>query len=226
MDIALAVKSLKEKYPIFDWKRDVLVPIYRAGARRLARLIWKPEFIGFDKIPKDGPVLLIANHVSYVDGVILYAACDRPVRFLMDGLIFKLPLVHHFMSLARAIPILPNRESVSKAFAEVSDALKAGEVVCVFPEGQLTYTGSLGRFRPGIESIIKRDPMPVYPIAINGLWGSIFSRKYRRSKFRWWPRNLSARIQVICGDPIPAPEVSVNRLQREVLRLKHLLSNN
>jgi 1-acyl-sn-glycerol-3-phosphate acyltransferase len=88
----------------------------------------------------------------------------------------------------------------------------------------LTYTGSLGRFRPGIESIVKRDPVPVYPVAISGLWGSIFSRKYRRARFRWWPRHFHAKIQIICGDPILAPEVNVNRLQREVLRLKHLLN--
>jgi 1-acyl-sn-glycerol-3-phosphate acyltransferase len=224
MELALALKHWWTKSPQFSFSRGVLAPFYRISARCLAKLIWKPECTGFDKIPSEGPVLMIANHVSYVDGVLMYAACNRPVRFLMDGDIYNLPIVHHFMSLANAIPILPNRESVTKAFADVSDALKAGEVVCIFPEGQLTYTGSLGRFRPGIESIVKRDPVPVYPVAISGLWGSIFSRKYRRARFRWWPRHFHAKIQIICGDPILAPEVNVNRLQREVLRLKHLLN--
>lgn len=222
MDIALVFRRFWQHTPQFDLENAVLVPFYRFGARLLARLIWRPDIIGFEKIPKEGPVLIIANHVSYVDGVILYAACDRPIRFVMDGEIMKLPGVRYFMRLARAISILPNRESVTKAFREVSEALRAGEVVCIFPEGQLTYTGSLGRFRPGIESIIRHDPVPVYPIAINGLWGSVFSRKYRKRLFRWWPRNLGAKIQLICGDPIPAPEVNVNRLQKEILHLKHL----
>jgi 1-acyl-sn-glycerol-3-phosphate acyltransferase len=198
----------------------VLIPFYRLGTRVIARLVWHPRVIGFDKLPKTGPALIVCNHVSYVDGFLMYASSKRPIRFLIDGDILNLPGVHYFMTLAKAISILPTRDSVTQALAEVSQALREGDLVCVFPEGTLSRTGSLGRFRPGIEWMVKRDPVPVYPIAINGLWGSVFSRKYHR--FRWWPRHLRAKITLICGDPIAPEQATVNRLQREVLRMKYI----
>lgn len=198
-----------------------LEPVYRTAARWLAIAIWAPKYRGFEQIPDTGPIILIANHVSYVDGVIIAAGCNRPVRFVIDGLIYDLPGVNYFMRLNRAIPILPNRDSVTRALEQISEGLKAGDAICIFPEGQLTYTGSLGRFRPGIEWIIKHDPVPIYPIALTGLWGSIFSRKYRKSQFRWWPRNRHLPVAALCG-PVIAPEhATVNRLQEMILRLKY-----
>jgi len=197
-----------------------LTRFYRNGAIWLANRIWKPRYIGLEKIPAQGAAILICNHVSYVDGLLLYAGSPRPIRFLMDGEIYNLPFVHHFMKLARAIPIMPNRESVTKAFDEISEALKAGELVCIFPEGQLTYTGGLSRFRPGIEWVLKRDPVPVVPMAITGLWGSVFSRKFLGTRFRWWPRHRKLDVRILCGDPIPAGVINVNFLQRIVMRLK------
>lgn len=201
-----------------------LTEFYRHGARALARSIYRIDYYGFDRIPKTGPAVLIANHVSYVDGLILHAGIDRPVHFVIDQTIYRVPGVHHFMKRNGSIPIAPKREVVEAALDRISDYLRQGELVCIFPEGRLTYTGSLGRFKPGIEFIVKRDPVPVYPIAINGLWGSIFSRKYLKARFRWIPRVWRRReIRVICGEPIAPEDVNINRLQEIVLKLKYAI---
>lgn len=202
-----------------------LVEFYRKGASFLIRLFYRTRYYGFEKIPAEGAAVLIANHVSYVDGLFIHAACNRQVHYIIDQEIYELPGVNYFMKLAGAIPIAPKRESVENALNLVSEYLKQGELVCIFPEGRLTYTGSLGRFRPGIEAIIKRDPVPVYPIALHGLWGSVFSRKYIKARFRWLPRKLFKRREVlaICGNPIPPEEVQVNKLQKIVLELKYML---
>ncbi len=192
--------------------------IYRYGASFITNLIYRPEFIGFDKIPENGPILIIANHISYMDGVLIQVACKkRPIRFVIDEIIYRLPGVNYFMRHNRAIPILAKKESVEKALDDVSKALESGDAVGIFPEGQISYTGSLGRFKPGIEWIIERDPVPVYPIVIIGMWDSILSRKYRKAKFRWFPKNFRRKVVVICGDPIHPGNLHVNHLQRTVL---------
>ncbi len=199
-----------------------LEPFFRGCIRALCYAIYYPRYTGFEKIPKMGAAVLICNHVSYVDGMIIAAGCGRPVRFVIDTHIYNLPIVHYFMTLNRAIPILPTRESVLHALDEISAGIKAGDLICIFPEGQLTYTGSLGRFKTGIESILKRDPAPVYPIALTGLWGSIFSRKYLGSLKRFIPKHIFKRVHAMCGEPIPPEQVTVNYLQKTVLRLKYL----
>ncbi len=196
-------------------------PFYRALAKWICIGIYNPHYTGFEKIPETGPAVLISNHVSYMDGVIIAAGCKRPIRFIIDTQIYNLPLIHYFMRYNRAIPIEPTRESVTKALDEISNGLSNGDIICIFPEGQLTYTGSLGRFKTGIESIIKRNPVPIYPIAINGLWGSIFSRKYIGSWKRFIPKNVFLQVRAVCGVPIPPEQVSVNYLQKSILRLKY-----
>lgn len=194
--------------------------VYRFLARHLVKLVYKTHFIGFEKIPTHGPVIIIANHVSYMDGLIIQAACNRPIRYIIDEYIYRVPLVHYFMSLSRAIPILPRKESVKKALDEVSRGLDLGDIICIFPEGQLTYTGNLGRFKPGIEWIIERDPVPIYPVAIRGLWDSMLSRKYLRSKFPFFPRKFRLKVTAVCGDVIHPKDVRINHLQQVILNLK------
>lgn len=191
--------------------------IYRFLAGMLIKLTYNTQFIGFEKIPKNGPALLIANHASYLDGVIIQAACSRPIRFVIDHYIYNLPGVNYFMRHNRAIPIFAKKESVEKALDGISSALESGDLVGIFPEGQLTYTGNLGRFKPGIEWIVDRDPVPVYPIVIIGMWDSMFSRKYRKSSMRWIPRNFRRKVIAICGDPIHPGSLHVNHLQRTLL---------
>ncbi len=198
-----------------------LEAFYRQGAKILVRVLYRAEFRGFEKIPATGPALLIANHITYMDGLILHAACKRPIVFLIDEDVYRIPFVKYFMDMNGAVPILPNRESVSKALAEISHRLKNGEVVGVFPEGMLTYTGNMARFKFGIEWMVQNDPVPVYPIALKGLWGSIFSRKYRRSRFRYFPRSFRRKVTAVCGDPIPPEKAKISYLQRRIMDLKN-----
>lgn len=219
---AFALKSLPRiRLPKWKFSFDP-EPLLSAIAHSITRFVYRPHYSGFENMPKEGPAIIIANHVSYVDGPIIDAGCPRKVRYIIDEDIYNLPGVHYLMSLDRAIPISPNRKSVEAALNAVSEGLRNGDVICIFPEGFLTFTGSLGRFRPGIEWMIKRDPVPVVPLAINGLWGSVFSRKYLKSPMRWLPRTwLRGKVTVKCGTVIPPEKVSVNYLQEAILRLKY-----
>lgn len=201
-------------------KNLILVKFYTFTAKVIVRLLYRLKFSGFDKIPKTGPVLIIANHVSYMDGVIIQSGCRRPIRFVIDQYIYEKPFIKHVMGLARAIPILAKKESVGAALDEISRALENGDAVGIFPEGQLTYTGALGRFKPGIEWIVDRDPVPIYPIVLDGLWGSVFSRKYLKSNFRWMPRCFRMPVDVVCGDAIHPESATVDELQRAILGIK------
>jgi len=201
-------------------------PLYRRIIHSLTLWVYKPTYIGFENIPAEGPAILISNHVSYMDGPIIDAGCTRNVRYLIDQDIFNLPFVHYLMAKNRSIPIAYHRKSVEAAFDEISAGLKAGDLICIFPEGFLTFTGSLGRFRPGIEWITRRDPtVPVIPIALSGLWGSVFSRKYSKSPFRMWPRKWGRKVTAICGPAIPPEKVNVNTLQEVVMKLKYSIGS-
>ena len=116
----------------------LLEKFYHFGAKLLIRMVYNCEFKGFENIPKSGPALIICNHVSFVDGLILNAAMPRDVRYIIAEDIYKQPIVNYFMSLDRAIPIAPNREAVKKALETASEALQNGEIVGIFPEGQIT----------------------------------------------------------------------------------------
>lgn len=200
-------------------------PIYRKVIHGLTKFVYRPEYIGLENIPKTGGAMIVSNHVSYMDGPLIdagiYAHCGRSVRYVIDADIYALPAVNHIMKKARAIPIAYNRKSVEEAFEEISRGLRAGDLICIFPEGYLTFTGGLGRFRAGIESIIRRDPVPVIPMSLSGLWGSVFSRKFRGSWKRLIPRDPRQKVIIKCGDPIPPEKVEVNYLQETVLRLKY-----
>ncbi|MEZ5691878.1 MAG: 1-acyl-sn-glycerol-3-phosphate acyltransferase [Rickettsiales bacterium] len=198
---------------------------YRKIVHNLTRFIYRPSYRGLDNIPNCGGAILISNHVSYVDGPLIdigvYENCGRHVRYVIDEDIYNLPLINHLMRRAKAIPIAPNRKSVEAAFDAISEGLKAGDLICIFPEGYLTFTGGLGRFRHGIEFIIRRDSVPIIPISISGLWGSVFSRKFRGSWKRFIPRRFTQPVEVKCGAPISPDKADVNSLQAAVLRLKY-----
>lgn len=209
-----------------DNKDAKLERLYRFLARVITKTIYNTKFEGFEKIPQTGPVVIIANHVSYVDGLIVQAAINRPVRYMIDKYIYEIPAINYFMKVNKAIPILPKKESVENALNVISAGLEAGDAICIFPEGQLTYSGKLGRFKPGIEWIIERDPVPIYPVAIKGLWHTMFSRKYRHSKFRWFPKGIRGKVYAKCGDVIHPKEVRVDHLQRVILSLQNEIDKN
>lgn len=201
-----------------------LEPFYRGCARFFLNILYDIELIGFEKIPDKGPILIIANHVSYIDGVLIQTACSRQVRFLIDQYIYETPIVNYFMKYNRAIPILPKKENVNNALDTISDGLENGDAIGIFPEGQITYTGNISRFKPGIEWIIERDPVPIYPVVIKGLWGSVFSRKYLKSKFKLLPRTFRPKITLKCGDVLHPEHVRVDILQQKILELRNSIS--
>lgn len=215
-----------------NWLRSLdPEPFYRFCARQLIRSLYRIDYSGFDKLPKEGPALLIGNHISYIDGLIIQAGSPRPIRFVIDKFIYNAPGVHYFMKHNRAIPIAPTKKDVSEALDMISEAIEQGDLVFIFPEGQLTYSGHLGHFKPGIEWILSRDPVPVYPIVLKGLWGSFFSRKYRKAKIRGFfhkvksIRNWRRPVSATCLDPVLPHEASAYKLQRMVLKVLYQKQN-
>ena len=171
-------------------------------------------------IPEKGGVLIVSNHVSYMDALLLAGACPRPIRFLMDRDIYNLPMVRAFCRACKVIPIdATDRKSVMKAFVGVSKYLERGDVVCVFPEGQLTYDGEMGPFMRGIDLIIKRSPVPVVPVAIQGLWGSFFSREGGRALLKI-PKRFWSKVTIVAGEPVQPEDTNSVQLREEVLTLR------
>lgn len=198
---------------------------FRYGIKVLVRLIYRVKFTGFDNIPATGPAILISNHVSYMDGLVIIAACKRPVSFVIDEGIYNVPMIKYFMDLNGGIPIAPRKDSVQSAIEKVTEALKQGKLVCIFPEGSLTYTGNLARFRFGVEWMVQHSNAPVIPMALKGLWGSVYSRKYLEKKYPWLPKSLFRKVTAICGKPIPPEKATINHMQRVVMELKNSVSH-
>jgi 1-acyl-sn-glycerol-3-phosphate acyltransferase len=175
-----------------------------------------------ERIPEAGPAVLVCNHVSYMDALLIIGACRRPVRFVMYEPIYRLFLLNFIFRASRAIPIASQRThpaGLKAAFDEVSDALENGEVVCIFPEGRLTRDGNLGMFKRGIERIIVRNPVPVVPMALKGLWGSFFSHKNGQAMTRL-PRRFWSRVELVVGCPVTPWDVTADGLRKSVLGLK------
>lgn len=198
-------------------------PVYRFLAKRLVFATYSITASGFENIPKTGAALLISNHISYVDGLIINALSHRRVRFVIDNAIYNIPIIHYFMQLNQAIPISTKKEQINAAMAEISQGLANGDVICIFPEGRLTYTGFMSHFRPGVEWIIQKNPTPIYPIFLDGLWGSLFSRKYQKTFWWFFPRSIRRKIVAICGEAIPPDDITVDQLHIVMLQLRGLL---
>ncbi len=192
----------------------------------VVRLVYRPRVEGLENIPRDGAVLLAANHVTYVDGFILAATLGRPVRFVMYYKFGELPLVGTFLRWARVIPIAGRSESpgiLKSAMDEIARALKNGEAVCIFPEGSLTDDGEVRSFRKGIEHIVARTPVPVVPMGLSGLWGSLFSRAKKRLRDLTLGK-LSSRVGISVGAPIPVGHVSADHVREQVAALRGALA--
>lgn len=188
----------------------------------LSHTIYRVKHQGLERIPDEGPVVLVCNHVSYMDALILAGAVRRPVRFVMDEAIFKSPALGWFFRLSKTIPIASKKrkpEVYERAFERIHEELQAGEVVCIFPEGKLTTTGEVDTFKPGVDMILKRDPVTVIPMALQGLWGSFFGHK-GGTAFTHAPRRFWSRIGLVCGAPMAAENASASLLEAEVKRLR------
>ena len=187
----------------------------------LANVLYRIRVVGGDKLPVEGPAVLIANHVSFVDWLLIASACKHPARFVMDHSFLDLPVVGFFFRDAKVIPIAPARESVETmeaAFDKIAEELEHGEIICIFPEGRITQDGELNVFRPGIEKIVQRTPAPVYPVAIKGMWGSYFSRKGGRAMSGAF-RAFRSRVEIEVADPVPPDEVTAKGLAEIVAGL-------
>jgi 1-acyl-sn-glycerol-3-phosphate acyltransferase len=188
----------------------------------IARVIYRIRITGLEQIPARGAALVICNHVSYADALVLSAAIPRPMRFVMESAIFRIPVANHVFRGMKAIPVATRDEDPAvreAAFRQVLAELAQGHLVCIFPEGRLTADGTIGEFRPGLLRILKEQPVPVLPVAISGLWGSAFSRRYR-GPARTVPRRLWARIDVRIAAPVPAGEATLGLLASMVATLR------
>ncbi len=177
---------------------------------------------GLENIPDKGPVIVVANHVSYVDALVISAACRRPIQFVMDHNIFKTPGMAWVFRQMKAIPIASakeNPEMMARAFERVKQALHEGEVVCIFPEGKLTKDGEMNAFRPGIERIVAETGAPVVPLALRGLWGSFFSRTANGVAFKRF-RGFFNRIELVGGALVPAGNVTAAGLEATVREMR------
>jgi len=189
----------------------------------LIHSVYRLEKSGLENIPEDGPAVIVCNHVSFVDALVIMAACRRPIRFVMDHHIFKIPILSFVFREARAIPVASARqdpELLARAYEEIAKALERGDLIGIFPEGRITHTGEMYPFRPGIERIVRRTPAPVIPMALRGLWGSFFSRKGGRAMTRPLRRGLFSKISLAVGGMVPPAEVKAEYLRSRVLELR------
>ena len=186
-----------------------------------ANLIYRLRVVGGERIPAEGPAILVANHVSFVDWLIFASVSARPVRFVMTHEYFKLPLIRFLFRDAKVIPIAPGRvdaELRERAYDRIAEELEEGELVFVFPEGEITRDGELRPFRPGIERIVDRTPVPVVPMALVGMWGSFFSRRDGKAMTRPF-RRFWSRVEVRVGEPVPPEDVTAQYLAERVAHL-------
>jgi len=186
----------------------------------LIHSVYRLRKAGLERIPQEGPAILVCNHVSYVDALVITAACRRPIRWVMDHQIFRVPVLSFFFRTARAIPIAPAKEDpelLERAYERIAAELSAGELVGLFPEGRLTSDGEMSEFRGGVMRILEKTPVPVVPMALSGLWQSLFARN--RDKLRHVMR-LFPKIRLAVGEPLAPQQVSPQGLQASVLALR------
>ncbi|AJY17857.1 MFS transporter [Burkholderia multivorans] len=203
----------------------LLVPefLLRFVAWVLVHTFYRIRIVHAERIPEDGAAVLVCNHVSYVDALVLAAASPRPIRFVMDHRIFKTRFASWVFRHAKAIPIAPRHEDpgmLARAYDACEAALKDGEIVCIFPEGKLTKTGDINTFHHGITEILTRVPVPVVPMALRGLWGSVFSRHTDARLPRPVKRGVMSRLTLAVGEPMPAALATPAALQAAVAELR------
>ncbi|EAS65276.1 Hypothetical acyltransferase protein [Photobacterium angustum S14] len=214
--ILAAVNSLVVIYiyfqaPDFFWRFVVWM---------ITHTMYRVKKQNLNNIPEQGGVLLVCNHVSYMDALLLAGSCPRPIRFLMDRDIYNLPLVKSFCKACKAIPVDANdRTSIRNAFSKVSEHLDNGDIVCVFPEGQLTFDGEIAPFMRGIDLIIKRSNVTVIPVALQGLWGSYFSREGGVALLKW-PKRFWSQVTIVAGESLSSQEANSQLLYQQVTQLR------
>ncbi|HUD42984.1 MAG TPA: MFS transporter [Dokdonella sp.] len=190
----------------------------------LTRLLYRVELHGIEaNVPDEGPALLVCNHVSYMDALLIAGQVPRPIRFVMDHRIFSIPVLSWIFRTAKAIPIAGAREDpvlLERAFEAIDQALADGELVAIFPEGALTRDGEIAPFRSGVERILARRAVPVVPMALRGMWSSMWSRRDSRLGRLRLPRRFRARVELAAAPPLAAAEASAATLEAAVRALR------
>ena len=189
----------------------------------LIHTIYRLEKSGLEKIPEEGAAVIVCNHVSFVDALIIAAACRRPIRFVMDYKIFRVPVLSFIFRTGKTIPIAPKKEDpalLEKAYDDIDAALRDGDLVGIFPEGRITDSGELYPFRPGITRILASRPVPVIPLALRGLWGSFFSRIDGPAMSQPSRLRPLRRIALVAGDSVAPAQATPEALQQTVLGLR------
>ena len=208
----------------------LLVPEYllRFVAFLITRCVYRFRVSGDEHIPTEGAAIIVANHVSFIDAVVLMAASPRPIRFVMDHRIFQVPVLGWLFRLGKAIPIAPQSENpaiYAAAFEAVDRVLAEGDLVGIFPEGGITQDGQLQPFKAGIMKILQRRAVPVVPVALHNLWGSYFSRiEGGTAMVRPFRRGLFSQVKLVAGEAVPAAQVTPEVLRGRVLQLLGELS--
>lgn len=203
----------------------LLVPEYlmRFIAFVVTRTVYRFKVRGDEHIPTEGPALLVCNHVSFVDAVLLMAASPRPIRFMMDHRIFGLPVLGRLFKLVKAIPVAPQKDdpaTYEAAFEAADQVLAAGDLLCIFPEGAITRDGRVGEFKGGMMKILERRPVPVVPLALQNLWGSYFSRvEQGRAMVRPFRRGMFSPVGLVAGAPVDPRDASPPALRERVQAL-------
>jgi acyl-[acyl-carrier-protein]-phospholipid O-acyltransferase / long-chain-fatty-acid--[acyl-carrier-protein] ligase len=181
----------------------------------LARLVYRVAASGRENLPPGG-FLLLPNHITWVDAIVLLLACPRPIRFIIDESFYRNRILHPVLRTVGCIPITSRK--AKDAMREAAAKIRAGEIVCLFPEGQLSRSGSLLRLRRGYEMIARQAEAPVLPVWLDRLWGSIFSFQGGRF-FTKWPRAVPYRVMVAFGKPLPAADADIATVREELLKI-------
>ncbi|MFJ2332933.1 MFS transporter [Pseudomonas helleri] len=185
----------------------------------LSHSMYRVKHKNLEAIPDEGAALLVCNHVSFVDALLIGGAVRRPIRFVMYYKIYNLPVLNFIFRTAGAIPIAGRAEdeaTYERAFRKIAQYLNDGELVCIFPEGKLTSDGQISEFKAGVRVILEQTPVPVIPMALQGLWGSFFSRDPNKGFFH----RLWSRVTLVAGAPIPASEATQKLLRERVSELR------
>jgi len=190
----------------------------------MVRVLYRLRPHGIEaSVPDEGPALIVCNHVSYLDALILSASIPRPVRFVMYYRIFNIPVMSWIFRTAKTIPIAGAKEDpalMQRAFDEIDAALAEGELVCIFPEGALTRDGNMTAFKSGVEKILKRRPVPVVPMALRGMWSSMWSRRDSRLGRMRVPRRFRATIDVAAASAVDGATTNADLLEARVRALR------
>ncbi|HEY5751555.1 MAG TPA: AMP-binding protein [Chthoniobacterales bacterium] len=199
---------MEKRVPPFPWSLELIRWV-------LSRFVYRVKTLGVENLPSQGPVLLVPNHMTYVDAVVLQLACPRPVRFLVFKGIYEIKWLNPIFKWVRAIPISGAR--AKEAIESAVERLREGEVVCIFPEGELTRSGSLLKLKKGFELIARKADCPVVPVWLDRLWGSIFSFKGGKF-FKKFPKRIPYPCLVAFDHPLP-PEKADVAVVRERLQI-------